>query len=137
MSKDMLRDVERDGYLFPLDVLNEQATAKCRGHLLAIIDSPNASKLGNRGQLNNLHVFSPCVKKINRTPEILSAVEQIIGADILTWSTSVFRKDTNSNSLVSWHQDLTYWGFNSDQEVSVCASFECSQRSEWMYEISF
>lgn len=119
MTKDILHDFERDGYFFPLDVLDEQTTAKCRDHLLGILDSPNASKLGNRGQLNNLHVFSPHVNEIIRTPEILSAVEQIIGPDILVWSTSVFRKDAQSNSFVSWHQDLTYWGLSSDQEVSA------------------
>jgi len=119
MARDLPNDFERDGYFFPLDVLDEQTTASCRDHLLDIINSPYAPKLGNRGQLNNLHVFSPYVNEVIRMPKILSAVEQIIGPDILLWGTSVFRKDARSNTFVSWHQDLTRWVLSSDQEVSV------------------
>jgi len=119
MNKDLLHNFERDGYFFPLNVLDEQATEKCRDHLLEIMNSQYAPKLGNRGQLNNLHVFSPYINEIIRKPEVLSAVETIIGPNILVWSTSVFLKDAHSSSFVSWHQDLTYWGLSTDHEVSV------------------
>ncbi len=119
MSTNVLQNFERDGYYFPLTVLESQATESFKDHLLEIMNNPYAPKLGNRGQLNFLHVFSPHVNEIIRTPEILNAVEKIIGPNILIWSTSIFRKDAYSKSFVSWHQDLTYWGLSSDQVVSV------------------
>lgn len=110
---------ERDGYFFPVNVLDAQAVHHCREHLLQIINSKHASKLGNRGQINNLHVFSPYVNEIIRNPAILSAVGKIIGPNLLVWSTGIFLKDADSDSFVSWHQDLTYWGLSSDQLVSA------------------
>lgn len=119
MAKTIDRDYARDGYYFPLDVLDDQECGRFRDHLMQIINSRHASTLGNRGQINNLHVFSPYVNEIIRSPAILGAIENIIGSDILVWSTSIFLKAAHSESFVSWHQDLTYWGLNSDQVVSV------------------
>ena len=116
-------DFERDGYYFPLDALDDQEVGVYRERLQEILDSDHASRLGNRGQINNLHVFSPHVNEIIRTPAILDAVEQIVGPDILVWSTGIFVKPAHSASFVSWHQDLTYWGLSSDRQVSVWLAF--------------
>src|SRR5262249_658962 len=45
--------------------------------------------------------------------------EDILGLDILVWSSSVFAKKPASPQYVSWHQDLTYWGFDPSNVVTV------------------
>jgi len=37
-------------------------------------------------------------------------VEQILGPDLLIWSSQFFTKDPGDGGFVSWHQDSTYWG---------------------------
>lgn len=46
-------------------------------------------------------------------PNILDAVERILGPDILLWATSVFAKQPHDPGFISWHQDATYWGLDS------------------------
>ena len=50
----------------------------------------------------------------------LDAIESILGPDLLLWSCEYFIKEANSRNMVSWHQDLTYWGMDgSDHEVTA------------------
>jgi ectoine hydroxylase-related dioxygenase (phytanoyl-CoA dioxygenase family) len=46
-------------------------------------------------------------------------VEQLIGPDILCWSTIFWIKDAGSKSFVSWHQDNTYWGLSSRNVITA------------------
>ena len=54
-----------------------------------------------------------------RHPKILDVVEDLIGPDILCWTTHWFIKEARSPQFVSWHQDSNYWGVESDDLVSV------------------
>ncbi len=51
--------------------------------------------------------------RLIRDPRVLDPIEQLIGPDILCWSTIFWIKDAGSRSFVSWHQDNTYWGLSS------------------------
>ena len=50
---------------------------------------------------------------------MLDAVEDVIGPDILCWSTSFFIKEARSTSFVSWHQDATYWGLSTSDVITA------------------
>ena len=54
-----------------------------------------------------------------RSPRVLDPVEDVIGPDIMVWSTDWWLKEANSPSYVSWHQDSQYWGLDSDKLVTV------------------
>ena len=45
---------------------------------------------------------------------LVDIVEQLIGPDILLYSAAYIVKEAHSESHVSWHQDLTYWGLDSN-----------------------
>src|SRR5678809_239661 len=58
-----------------------------------------------------------------RDPRVLDPIEQLIGKDILCWSTIFWIKDAGSKSFVSWHQDNTYAGPSSRSVVTAwCAT---------------
>jgi len=107
------------GYYFPLQVLSADDAGQLGRQLVKLGDSDWAKSLGYRGQLSQLHAVSPAVNRLIRNPVILAAVESILGPDLMVWGSSVFMKPGNSPGFVSWHQDLTYWGLNNDQEVAV------------------
>jgi len=54
-----------------------------------------------------------------RHPKILDAIEDIIGPNIICWTTNFFIKEANSPAFVSWHQDTTYWGLSTDELVTA------------------
>jgi len=56
---------------------------------------------------------------LTRDPRVLDPIEQLIGPDILCWSTIFWIKDAGSKSFVSWHQDNTYWGLSSRNVVTA------------------
>jgi ectoine hydroxylase-related dioxygenase (phytanoyl-CoA dioxygenase family) len=62
----------------------------------------------------------PLLAEIARTPAILDAVESILGPDLLVWSVELFIKEPGDGTIVSWHQDITYWGMGeTDEEVTA------------------
>ena len=49
----------------------------------------------------------------------MGIVETLIGGNILLYNVAYIVKEAGSESHVSWHQDLTYWGFSHDDQVSM------------------
>ena len=45
-----------------------------------------------------------------RHPRILDAIEDIIGPDILVWTSTFFIKEPHSPTYAAWHQDGGYFG---------------------------
>ena len=56
------------------------------------------------------HVLFTWIDEMVRHPEILDAVEDVLGPDILCWNTSFFIKEARDPGFVSWHRIATYWG---------------------------
>lgn len=65
------------------------------------------------------HLLFKWLSDVVRDPRILDRVEELLGPDILCWTTHWFIKEANSTQYVSWHQDSNYWGVESDDFVSV------------------
>jgi ectoine hydroxylase-related dioxygenase (phytanoyl-CoA dioxygenase family) len=109
----------RDGYYFPLEILTREEAAAYRHELESLEGRAGGSKLGNKTQLNYPHLIFRFAHEIVTCPRILDAVEAVLGPDILVWGSTFFIKEPRSESYVSWHQDLRYWGLDSDAEVSA------------------
>lgn len=54
-----------------------------------------------------------------RHPRVLDAVEEVLGPDILAYESSFIIKEPGQGKKVSWHQDLTYWGLDTDDLVTA------------------
>ena len=118
-SRDIADRFARDGYVFPVGVLSPDQAAAYQRDLEALEQQARGDKLGNKNQLNYPHVIFRFAHEIVTHPRILDAVEAILGPDILVWGSTLFVKDPHTESFVSWHQDLRYWGLDSDAEVSA------------------
>ncbi len=108
-----------DGYCFPLDAMSPEKAMAYRAQLEALESQAAGRSLGNKTQLNYPHVIFKFADEIVRTPRILDAVEAIIGPDIMVWGSTFFIKEPQTESYVSWHQDLKYWGLDKDALVSA------------------
>ena len=65
------------------------------------------------------HLLFTWVDRLVHHPRILDAVEDVIGPDILCWTTNFFIKEPRSPGYVSWHQDAAYWGLEPEEVVTA------------------
>ena len=107
----------RDGYIFPLRVLSADQAAGyvCR---LEAYEAGTGGPIGAaESQKSNL-LFT-WIDEIAHNTRLLDAIEDIIGPDILLWSTEFFIKEARSPAFVTWHQDDTYWHLDPPIEVTA------------------
>ena len=113
----------RDGFShFPVPVLS---TAEAR--VLSRPAGGNRSARWAGRSAGNMrhkpHLLFTWANELARHPKILDAVEDVIGPDILCWSTTFFTKEAHSPSFVSWHQDATYWGLSTNDVITAWVAF--------------
>jgi ectoine hydroxylase-related dioxygenase (phytanoyl-CoA dioxygenase family) len=107
------------GFVFPVDVFDRQEALSFRHELEGLEQRVGDRTLGNKDQLNYPHVIFRFAHQIACHTGILDAVEAILGRDILLWGSTFFIKEPHTEGFVSWHQDLRYWGLDSDAQVSA------------------
>ena len=108
LSSDEVARYQRDGYLFPYDVLDAGEVAEARRKLESF-----EAKLGGplpRSLIAMPNIYSTTVDEIIRSPRILDRVESLLGPDILCWESAFLTKEPHAKSFFSWHQDAKYWG---------------------------
>ena len=116
---DMAEDYEHQGYVFPLPAPTRVEAAACRRELEEI-ERDCAGRPGlTKAARSHPHLVLPFVAEIVRRPEILTWVGRVLGPDLLVWAATLFIKEPGSPDHISWHQDLTYWGLDSDAEVTA------------------
>ena len=107
----------RDGFHFPVRVLSAEEARSCRDRLEQHERTTGGPIAGN--MRHKVHLLFTWANNLACHPAILDAVEDLIGPDILCWSSTFFIKEARSPSFVSWHQDATYWGLSTDEVVTA------------------
>ena len=99
------------GFLSPVRVMSEAEALALRAKLETIEDAMGGPL---RGDLRHkTHLLFPFLAELVRHPQILDAIEDLLGPDILCWSSNFFIKEAADPAFVSWHQDSTYWGLSA------------------------
>ncbi len=109
-----------EGYLRPIPVMPPEEAATLRAELEELEDTYLAADLPhplNTYKRVNAHCVMPIAHKIAADPRVLDVIEGILGPDILIWSVEFFIKEPHTKSIVSMHQDLTYWGFGAVDQL--------------------
>jgi len=118
-STSTLADIyDRDGFVFPIDVCSPEQAREIRDDLeqaeRELADDPERLAL-LRSYPDRL---LPSFDRLIRNDNLIAAVSQIFGPDLMVWSAGLFIKEANSPKIVSWHQDLTYWGLDDSEETT-------------------
>ncbi|MBT3400760.1 MAG: phytanoyl-CoA dioxygenase family protein [Rhodospirillaceae bacterium] len=108
---------ERDGFLFPVRAMAADDAQRHRASLEVMQASHPELMHGVEAQ--KLHLVTTWMADIVRTPDILDAVECLLGPDLLCWTSTLFVKPPDGKSFVSWHQDGNYWGLSNPEIVSA------------------
>jgi non-haem Fe2+, alpha-ketoglutarate-dependent halogenase len=121
LSADAVAGYKRDGYHFPIDVLSADETLDLRHKLEAYERASGGPIQGDKR--HKAHLYLTWLNDLIRSPRILDAVEDVLGPNLLCWSTSFFIKEASDAGFVSWHQDATYWGLSSPDVMTVWLAF--------------
>ncbi len=121
LTPETIARYRRDGFHFPVRVLSAAEARSYRDRLEAQERALGGPLAGN--MRHKVHLLFTWANELARHPKILDAVEDVIGPDILCWSTTFFTKEARSPSFVSWHQDATYWGLSTDDVITAWVAF--------------
>ena len=119
LTADQVDQYQRDGFLFPLDVFAKDRVSDILGeleHARTVAREKGLEQELTKLLRANTHYLLPFVNEVARAPQLLDRVESILGPNILLWSAEFFIKGAHTDKIVSWHQDLTYWGLGETNE---------------------
>ena len=133
LSREQVAQYERDGYVMPIEVFSRNEAQHIRNEIEALerdyADGAGGFPLNQFFRING-HVVLPLMARLAQRKEILDCIESVLGPDILVWSCEFFIKEPGTRKLVSWHQDLTYWGMGeTNEEVTAWIAFSDVSRA--------
>ena len=126
------KDYNENGFISPVRIISSEEAKKHRDIL------ENTEKiLGNMHYQSKIHTILKSAYELATHQNVLDIVEKAIGPNILLHNTTYIIKEPQTPAFVSWHQDLTYWGFSHDDQISVwLALSNADEISGAMYMIS-
>ena len=110
----LAENYDQDGFVSGVSVLSTEEVASHR----AALEQAEA-KIGRLHYLTKIHTVLRSPYELATHPRLIDAVETILGPNILLYNVTYIIKEPGTPNFVSWHQDLTYWGFDSDDQVSA------------------
>jgi phytanoyl-CoA dioxygenase PhyH len=117
LSAEAVAQYRRDGFYFPIRVLPAEEAGAYRARLEAA-ERAHGGPLGGRLRQKG-HLLFTWLDRLIRDPRILDPVEDVLGPNLLCWSSSFFLKEPRDPAFVSWHQDATYWGLSEPDVVTA------------------
>jgi len=117
LTDSQVQAYHRNGYHFPVDLLSPAETQELRRR---IEDYEARSGGPIQGEMRHKsHLVFTWLNDLVRHPRLLDPVEDVLGPNLLCWSTSFFIKEPRDPGFVSWHQDATYWGLNKPDVMTL------------------
>lgn len=107
-----------NGYLSPFNILNTKEVNDCLQSFESI-ETKFGSAMNTHELRHKPHLIMGWADRLVHNPKILNIVEDLIGTDILCWESALFVKPSQSDAYISWHQDLTYWGLDDADILTV------------------
>jgi non-heme Fe2+,alpha-ketoglutarate-dependent halogenase len=122
LSSAQVEGYARDGFVSPVPALTREQAAHYREKLAAFeqaVGGPLTSDATDPRYRSRTHVLLAWVHGLVRHPAMLDAVEQLIGPDILVYTSTWFIKEPESPAIAAWHQDATYFGLRPYEHVTA------------------
>jgi non-heme Fe2+,alpha-ketoglutarate-dependent halogenase len=139
LTREQVDSFRYDGFLFPVPALSPAEIATCLSGLQRLeTELGSAVADADPKWRSHGHMHAPWFNDLIRHPRILDAIEDVIGPDILVWTSTFFIKETHSPTYAAWHQDGGYFGLQP--QTSVCAWValtDASKEAGCMEQLSF
>jgi non-heme Fe2+,alpha-ketoglutarate-dependent halogenase len=115
------------GYAFPFSAMRAEDARKYREKLEAheAQIGGKLTELGGSARFKN-QLLLTWVNDLVKHPTILDAVEDIIGPNIMCYTSTFFIKEPNSPAIAGWHQDSTYFGLRPHEHITAWLALSAS-----------
>lgn len=129
MCKNLKSQFEVDGFYSPLRLISAEKALSYRQSLELI-----EQKTGSLHYRFKIHTALKMAFEMATNKTLLDSIEDLLGPNILLYNATFVIKEPRSNAHVSWHQDLTYWGFNDDKQIAAwIALSDATQKNGCMH----
>ncbi len=118
LSAGEVSSFNRDGFLLPLPLLEEQEIREFRNGINRHLEQTLAAGSDSYSLLD-IHLNDARVYDLMFDPRLVGYVKDLIGPDIVCWSTHCFCKLPHDERKVAWHQDAYYWPFTPARTVTA------------------
>jgi len=128
-----------NGFLFPIPALTREEIATCLDGL-ARLEADLGCPVADADVKWRSHAYahSPWFNDLARHPRILDAVEDVIGPNILVWTSTFFIKEPHSPTFAAWHQDGAYFGLEPREQVCAWVALtDATAEAGCMEQLSF
>ena len=129
-----VKKYDETGFLFPINVVDADQIKLIRKDFeLAeneLADDPKRLSLLRSYPAQLL----PSFDKLIRNENLVAAASAVLGQDLMVWSSGMFIKEENSPKIVTWHQDLTYWGLDNDEETTCWVALSKADKASGCME---
>ncbi|MEU1131057.1 phytanoyl-CoA dioxygenase family protein [Streptomyces sp. NPDC005900] len=114
-------DFHKDGFLFPLDVLEEEETYALRDTVLhhMAVSAERGGPIAALAGGPKVHLLWTWADRHVRHPRLLEIARTVVGPDVLVWGTSVFVKEPRGETDLAWHQDTLTYDLDGDGQVAA------------------
>ncbi len=120
LTTDHIASYRANGFLYPFNALSATDVARYREALRATEAHLGGSLMDvDRKYRGNMHFLCRWVDELIHLPAILDVVEDLIGPDILLYTSRFFIKEPRTESIAAWHQDSTYFGLRPYEHVTA------------------
>ena len=116
LSDDAIAAYERDGFYFPIRAIAAAEAQAVRADVE--VAERHLAAQGERLR-HRPHLLVTALDRLIRNETVLDAVEDLLGPNLLCWTSLFFTKDAHDPAFVSWHQDSTYWGLSTADVVTA------------------
>ena len=117
----------RDGCIFPIRVISETDALGIRDRLEAFERDSGGPLKGDLRHKS--HLLFSWLADLVREKNIVDAIEDLYGPNLLCWTSNFFIKEARNPAFVSWHQDSTYWGLDRPDVVTAWIALTPSNKS--------
>ncbi|MBM7167519.1 phytanoyl-CoA dioxygenase family protein [Streptomyces sp. G44] len=114
-------DFHKDGFLFPLDVFEEEETYALRDAVLhhLAVSTERGGPIAALASGPKIHLLWTWADLLVRHPRLLEIARSVVGPDILVWGTSVFVKEPQGDTDLAWHQDALTYDLDGDGQAAA------------------
>ena len=120
LTTSQVEQFNTDGYLSPLPGLGISEVGELRRYLDWLIDEViSADDRRNSYSINQYHQVCAPLWDLIHHPLLVGYVQDILGPQLVCWSTHLFCKLPGDKMKVPMHQDANYWPFSPTKSLTV------------------
>jgi hypothetical protein len=136
LTPEQIESYHYDGFLYPVPALTPEEIATCLAGLERF-ETELGSAVADADIKWRSHAYahSPWFNDLVRHPRILDAVEDVIGPNILVWTSTFFIKEPRSETFAAWHQDGAYFGLEPHKQVCAWVALTDASRAAGCMEM--